>query len=90
MKQLHWLYVRLAALFLATAAGAPLALGQATDPDGAAWQDALQDGSLDALQGYLEVFPNGQHSEEAFRQIIEQSLQQETGAGPSSLGTDLY
>lgn len=90
MKQLQWLYVRLAALFLATVAGAPLALSQDTDPDSAAWEDALQDGSLDALQGYLEVFPNGKHSEEAFRQIIEQSLREDTGAGPSSLGTDLY
>jgi len=90
VKQLQWLYARLAALFLATVAGAPPALSQNTDADGAAWQDAQQEGTLAALQGYLETFPTGRHSEEAFRQIVEQSLQEEPGAGTGSLGTDLY
>lgn len=90
VKQLQWLYARLTALLLATVAGTSPALSQSTDSDSAAWQDAQQEGTLGALQGYLETYPSGKHSEEAFRQIVEQSLQEEPGAGAGGLSTDLY
>ena len=88
MKQLQWFYARLAALFLATVAGAPPALSQ-DDPDSTAWQDAKQAGTLSAFQSYLEAYPNGRHSEEAFRAIVEQSLSDDA-AGANQLSADLY
>jgi hypothetical protein len=82
MNRLATLFRSIRALVLATLAGAPTAHGQELpNPDDAAWAAAVQAGTVDACQRYLEEFPAGRHAEEAFRCLIEGQLDIAPGAG---------
>jgi hypothetical protein len=48
---------------------------QSPSADDAAWAAASEAGTAEACQGYLEAFPTGQHTEEAFRCAIAGSLE---------------
>ena len=77
---------RIGTLLLATAAGGAMQPGQvaqaaidtaqqATSPaEQEAWSAAQRADSAVAYQRYLELFPMGVHMEEAFRRIVERSL----------------
>lgn len=41
------------------------------DPDTAAWKRARQENSVEAYQRYLELYPLGAHSAEAFQALVE-------------------
>jgi hypothetical protein len=75
MYRLATFFLSLRALVMATLAGAPMAQGQElTGADDAAWAAAVEAGTADACQQYLEEFPAGRHAEEAFRCLIEGQL----------------
>ena len=76
MNRLSTLFLSLRALLLATLAGTPIAHGQELpSADDAAWATAVEAGTAEACQRYLEEFPAGRHAEEAFRCLIEGELQ---------------
>jgi hypothetical protein len=88
MSRLATLLVSLRALFIATVVGAPTAHAQELPSgDDAAWAAAVEAGTADACQQYLEEFPAGRHAEEAFRCLIESQLEVEPDAAQ---GFDLY
>jgi hypothetical protein len=66
----------LRALAIASLVGSPIGHSQeAPTADDAAWAAASDLGTADACQRYLEAFPAGRHAEEAFRCLIEGSLE---------------
>jgi hypothetical protein len=96
---------RLGTVLLATVAGGAMHSGKpvlgAVDPTQQAanpaeqetWASAQRAGTASAFQRYLELFPTGAFAEDAFRLLIERSLQQrpvaelvdiEPGAGPGT------
>jgi hypothetical protein len=98
----------LRALLIAAVAGSPVA-AQAQSPadrESAEWNAARGSGTVDAYQRYLELFPVGRYSGDAFRCIIELTVDPDAvsscslapGAGPTGsgsistrgLGVDLY
>lgn len=83
MNRLAALFLSLRALVMATIAGTPIAHGQQPpSADDAAWAAAIEAGTADACQQYLEEFPAGRHAEEAFRCLIEAQLDVAPGAAP--------
>jgi hypothetical protein len=61
---------------------------QPQSADDAAWEAAQSAGTPAAYQRYLEEFPAGQHAEEAFRLLIEETA---PAAGESSrFSVDIY
>lgn len=104
MKYLATLCSGLRALLIAALAGSP-AGAQAQGPadrETAAWDAARGEDTVDAYQRYLELFPLGRHSGEAFRCIVELTVDPDAdsicslapGAGPPTssrgLGVDMY
>jgi hypothetical protein len=88
MNRLATLFLGLRALVMAALAGAPLAQGQESpSADDDAWAAAVEAGTIDACQQYLEEFPAGRHAEEAFRCVVESQLQVDPAVGPE---LDLY
>jgi hypothetical protein len=73
VKYLATLYAGLRALMIAALAGSP-ASAQApvgTDRETAEWNAARGACTVEAFQHYLELYPLGRYSGEAFRSIIE-------------------
>lgn len=71
-----------------TALAAPTGHAQGSpSADDAAWAAASEAGSAEACQQYLEAFPAGRHAEEAFRCLVEDSLEIAPDAGPD---IDMY
>jgi hypothetical protein len=68
-------------------AGSPIGHAQEPSADDAAWAAASDAGTAEACQQYLEAFPAGQHAEEAFRCLIEGSLEMAPDARPDP---DMY
>jgi hypothetical protein len=95
MKYLSALCASLRALTIAALAG--LALGsvhaqQPTDPEAEAWNRAREENTLEAYQRYLELYPLGAHSTEAFQALVELTLSRE-GPAPADEalpGVDIY
>jgi hypothetical protein len=88
MNRLATLLISLRALLLATLAGAPGVHAQELpSADDAAWATAIEAGTAEACQQYLEEFPAGRHAEEAFRCLIEGQLE---GAPDAAQGVDIY
>jgi hypothetical protein len=82
MNRLATLFLSLRALVMASLAGAPIAQGQELPSgDDAAWSAAVEAGTADACQQYLEEFPAGRHAEQAFRCLIEGDLDIAPDAG---------
>lgn len=82
---MHWAkswYARAWAFVMASLATLPAAQAQTGDPDLDAWQAARRDGSYEAYQRYLEAYPVGQYADEAFRMMIQESIEAEQGAPP--------
>lgn len=79
MRLLSAWYARVVALLMASLA-APHGSSAQDDPDTAAWREARQIGTYEAYQRYLEVFPLGRYADQAFRSMVEESLEQEFGA----------
>ena len=94
MKYLRGLYATLRALAIAALASGTLGHGQAQQPidaETATWNWARAQNTLEAYQRYLELYPLGIHSTEAFRAVIELTLSQE-GLAPDAAvpGVDMY
>jgi hypothetical protein len=88
VKKLAAVFLGFRALAIAALAGSPIGHAQESQSaDDAAWAAALAAGSAEACQQYLEAFPVGLHAEEAFRCLIEGSLEVAPGAGPD---VDVY
>jgi hypothetical protein len=88
MKRLAAILLGLRALAITALAGSPGGHAQdSPSADDAAWAAANDAGTAEACQQYLEAFPAGQHAEEAFRCLIEGSLQIAPEAGPA---IDMY
>jgi hypothetical protein len=85
MNRLATLLIGLRTLLMATLAGAPAIHAQTADD--AAWAAALESGTPEAYQQYLEEFPAGRYVEQAFRLLIESQLEADPAIGP---GIDLY
>ena len=84
MKRLAAVLLGLRALAITALAGSPGAHAQgAPSADDAAWAAASDAGTAEACQRYLEAFPAGQHAEEAFRCLIEGSMEIAPEAGPA-------
>jgi hypothetical protein len=75
VKRLAALFLGLRALAIAALAGSPAGHAQEQSADDAAWAAATEAGTAAACQDYLEAFPAGRHAEEAFRCLIEGSLE---------------
>jgi hypothetical protein len=100
MRHLNALYTSLRALLVASIAGGALGAGAQTpaDREAAAWEAARQDGTVEAYQRYLEEHPVGRHAGEAFRSIVEMTVEPDAvpvtiipaGAGGRGLVADLY
>jgi hypothetical protein len=102
VKYLATLYAGLRALMIAALAGSS---ASAQAPDGtnreaAEWNAARGAGTVEAFQRYLELYPLGRYSGEAFRSIVELTIDPEAGpeAGPEGgpsvstrgLAVDMY
>jgi hypothetical protein len=88
MKRMAAFLLGLRALALAALAGSSSGHAQeAPTADDAAWAAASEVGTAEACQQYLEAFPAGRHAEEAFRCLIEGSLEAIPEAGQ---GFDVY
>ena len=82
MKRLAAVVLGLRALAISALAGAPISHAQEPpSADDAAWGAASEAGTAEACQQYLEAFPAGRHAEEAFRCLVEGSLEIAPGAG---------
>lgn len=63
--------------------GSPTSHAQGSpSADDAAWNAASEVGTAEACEQYLEALPAGQHAEEAFRCLVEDSLEIAPDAGP--------
>jgi hypothetical protein len=88
VKRLAAVLLGFPALAITALAGSSLSHAQQSlNPDDAAWAAASEAGTAEACQQYLEAFPAGQHAEEAFRCLVEGSLDIAPGAGPD---IDIY
>jgi hypothetical protein len=88
MKTLAAVLLGLRALAITALVGSPVGCArQWTSADDAVWAAASEAGTAEACQGYLEAFPAGQHAEEAFRCLVEGSLEIAPDAGPA---IDMY
>jgi hypothetical protein len=88
MKRMAAIFLGLRALALAALAGSSSGHAQeGPTADDAAWAAASEVGTAEACQQYLEAFPAGRHAEEAFRCLIEGSLEAIPEAGQ---GFDVY
>ncbi len=92
MDRLRSFYASLRALLalgLAHGVATPAA-AQAPDPEERAWLRALEEGTPEAFQAYLDAFPLGRHATEAFRELVARQLGSRTlpepAAGPEPLG----
>ena len=76
MKYLATLYAGLRALMIAALAGSPASAQSpgGTDREAAEWNAARGAGTVAAFQHYLELYPLGRYSGEAFRYIIELTI----------------
>jgi hypothetical protein len=91
MRRMATLFLSLRALAIAALAGAPISHAQELPSgDDAAWAAASELGTAAACQDYLEAFPAGRHAEEAFRCLIEGSLEAVPDAGIAPPGVDVY
>jgi hypothetical protein len=95
MKYLRAFCASVRALTFAALASATLGSAQAqqpTDPETAAWNMAREENTLEAYQRYLELYPLGLHSTEAFQAIVELTLSLEGPAPPDAAvpGVDMY
>jgi hypothetical protein len=72
------------------ASSGPLHAQQPADADEAAWAAAQSAGTAEACQGYLDQFPVGRHADEAFRCLVEESLDPDVGGATRGLSGDLY
>jgi len=80
----------LRAFAVAAIAGSAQAQAPA-DADDRAWSAAQERDTADAYQQYLEQFPVGRHTEEAFRNLIEEQMEGEVGATRGAVrGVDIY
>jgi len=90
MKWIAAFYASLRAFAVAAIAGSAQAQVPA-DADEQAWEDARDRGTADAYQQYLEQFPVGRHTEQAFRSLIEEQMEGEMGAPLGAVrGIDMY
>jgi hypothetical protein len=80
MRRMAAIFLGLRALAITALAGPPAGHAQESGDD-AAWASASEAGTAEACQQYLEAFPAGRHAEEAFRCLIEGSLEVAPGAG---------
>lgn len=100
MDRLRSFYASLRALLALGVVHALPAPGAAQAPDAEqrAWERALQDGTAEAFQSYLDAYPLGRFATEAFREVVARSLGSRTlpepAAGPPGGGRartpDLY
>jgi hypothetical protein len=83
-------YAGLRALALAALANSAQAQTPA-DADDRAWTSAQELGTAQAYQQYLEQFPVGRHTEEAFRNLIEEQMESEVGTTRGAVRSlDIY
>ena len=73
MRYLRALYATFRALGIAalTSAAVTGAHAQSPDPDTAAWNRARQENTVEGYQRYLERYPLGVYSAEAFEAMVE-------------------
>ena len=95
MKYLRALCASLRALTIAGLASATLGSAHAQqpiDPDTAAWNSAREQNTVEAYQRYLELYPLGLYSTEAFQALVELTLSQEGPSPPDAAvpGVDMY
>jgi hypothetical protein len=84
-------YASLRALALATFAGSLAQAQTPADADDRAWMNAQELDTVEAYQRYLEQFPVGRHAEEAFRGLVEEQFEIESGETRGGLrGLDMY
>jgi hypothetical protein len=79
-----------AALMASFASSGALHAQQPTDADDAAWAAAQGAGTAEACQRYLDQFPVGRHANEAFRCLVEESLEPDVGGAMRGLSGDMY
>lgn len=96
MRYLSALYASLRALAISALASIAVSSAHAqapADPDTAAWNRARQEHTVEAYQRYLELYPLGAHSAEAFQAMVELLLVLEGPLPPDDEalpGIDLY
>ena len=84
-------YASLRALALAAFAGSVAQAQTPVDADDRAWSNAQELDTAAAYQQYLEQFPVGRHTEQAFRNLIEEQMEGEIGATRGAVrGLDMY
>lgn len=71
------------------------ARAQVRDTEDQAWQRALEQGTAEAFQAYLDAYPLGRYASDAFRETVARSLGSRTlpepAAGPAAgRAPDLY
>jgi hypothetical protein len=90
MRWIAAFYASLRAFAVAAIAGSAQAQTLADDDD-RAWGTAQERDTSEAYQQYLERFPVGRHTEEAFRNLIEEQMESQTGATRGVVrGLDMY
>jgi hypothetical protein len=95
MKYLRALCASLRALTIAALASGAFGdahAQQPADPETVAWERARDENTLGAYQRYLELYPLGLHSTEAFQAIVELTLSLEGPPPPDAAvpGVDMY
>ena len=66
----------------------PSAGSQVLDPERRAWQRALEEGTPEAFQAYLDAYPLGRYATEAFRELIARTLGARTAPVPPAEPTE--
>jgi hypothetical protein len=82
MRRLAALYASLQAImigWLASGGASPSAAQSVNPADDGAWAQAQAQGTLEAYEGYLGQFPVGLHAGQAFRCIVELTVQATEG-----------
>jgi hypothetical protein len=91
MDRLRSFYASLRALLalgMAHSASAPAA-AQTSDPDRQAFERAMQEGTPEAFQSYLDAFPLGRYATDAFRELVARSLGSRTLPEPAAGPVDV-
>lgn len=90
MKRLTALCLSLQGILIGWLASEGSSSAQTLDPvDDGAWTQAQAQGTIQAYEGYLGQFPVGLHADQAFRCIVELTVEATAGACVTSqIGTD--
>ena len=80
MDYIKTLYTSVRALLVAYVAGSSISAQAQSDSESQVWQRAQELGTIEANQDYLNQYPTGRFASDAFRNIVERSIEANRGS----------